>query len=262
MTAKILDRFKLDGAVALVTGGGQGIGEAFCRALGEAGARVAVVDMNLATAEGVAASLAAGNIDAIALRADVTSSADCDKAVAATVSHFGKLTIGVNNAGICQWVDSEAVSDADWRRVMSLNVDGVFYCARAEARVMLPAGYGKIINTASMSGHIVNAPQHQASYNASKAAVLHLTRSLAAEWAPRGVRVNAISPGYTRTRLVDELLATPAGQTMLPRWKALTPMGRMAEVDDLQGALVYLASSASDYVTGTDIVIDGGYCCW
>jgi NAD(P)-dependent dehydrogenase (short-subunit alcohol dehydrogenase family) len=127
---------------------------------------------------------------------------------------------------------------------------------------MLAKGYGKIVNTASMSGHIANQPQHQACYNASKAAVLHLTRSLAAEWAPQGVRVNSISPGYTRTKLVDDLLGTPAGRAMLPRWMALTPLGRMAEVADLQGAVVYLASPASDFVTGADIVVDGGYCCW
>jgi NAD(P)-dependent dehydrogenase (short-subunit alcohol dehydrogenase family) len=127
---------------------------------------------------------------------------------------------------------------------------------------MLEAGYGKIINTASMSGHIVNTPQNQLAYNASKAAVMHLTRTLAAEWAPRGVRVNSISPGYTRTKLVDDLLASPIGQRMLPKWLELTPMGRMVEVTDLQGAVVYLASEASDFMTGHDMIIDGGYCVW
>jgi NAD(P)-dependent dehydrogenase (short-subunit alcohol dehydrogenase family) len=127
---------------------------------------------------------------------------------------------------------------------------------------MLGAGYGTIINTASMSGHIVNTPQNQAAYNASKAGVIHLTRSLAAEWAGRGVRVNSISPGYTRTQLVDDLLQTPEGQLMMPEWMRRTPMGRMAEVTDLQGALVYLASAASDFMTGHDMVIDGGYCLW
>jgi NAD(P)-dependent dehydrogenase (short-subunit alcohol dehydrogenase family) len=113
-----------------------------------------------------------------------------------------------------------------------------------------------------MSGIIVNTPQDQAAYNASKAAVIHLTRSLAAEWAPRGVRVNSISPGYTRTKLVDDLLATPVGKEMMPRWMAMTPISRMAEVTDLQGAVVYLAAEASDFMTGHDLVIDGGYCVW
>jgi NAD(P)-dependent dehydrogenase (short-subunit alcohol dehydrogenase family) len=258
----ILERFKLDGRVALVTGAGQGIGKAYAEALGEAGARVALVDLNLPVAEEAAQALSRRGFDAIALRADVTRSEDVDQTVAKVVQHFGSLTIGVNNAGIGQWTDSEAVKDEDWRRVMAINLDGVFWCARAEARVMLAAGYGKIVNTASMSGHISNTPQNQAAYNASKAGVLHLTRSLAAEWAPRGVRVNSISPGYTRTKLVDDLLATPVGKSMLPKWMALVPMAKMAEVEDLQGALVYLASPASDYVTGSDILIDGGYCSW
>lgn len=258
----ILDRFKLDGTVALVTGGAQGIGLAIAEALGEAGAKIALVDMKLALAEQVAQALAAKGIDAIALQADVTKSTEVDATVARVIDHFGDLTIAANNAGVGTWVDSESISDEEWRRTLSVNLDGVFWCARAEARFMLRKGYGKIINTGSMSGHIVNTPQNQAAYNASKAAVLHLTRSLAAEWAPRGVRVNSVSPGYTRTRLVSDMLSTPAGRTIVPRWMERTPMARMAEVEDLQGAFVYLASRASDYVTGADIVIDGGYCCW
>jgi len=125
---------------------------------------------------------------------------------------------------------------------------------------MIKAGYGKIINTASMSGHIVNWPQRQCAYNASKAAVIHLTRSLAVEWAEYGICVNSISPGYTRTQLVDDLLETTVGREMEPLWLARIPLGKMAEVSDLQGALVYLASELSDYMTGHDMVIDGGYC--
>ena len=127
---------------------------------------------------------------------------------------------------------------------------------------MLPRGYGKIINTASISGHISNTPQNQSAYNSTKAGVLHLTRSLAAEWAPRGVRVNSISPGYTRTKLVDDLLETPVGKKMMPLWMERTPMGKMLDVTDLQGAAVYLASPASDFMTGADMLIDGGYCAW
>jgi NAD(P)-dependent dehydrogenase (short-subunit alcohol dehydrogenase family) len=259
---KILDRFRLDGRVALVTGAARGIGLGFAEALGEAGARVALADANLEAAEDAAHALALAGIEAMALRADVTRSTDVDAMVSAVVQHYGSLAIGVNNAGIGQWVDSEAATDEDWRRVLSVNLDGVFSCARAEARVLLAAGYGKIINTASLSGHVANTPQNQVAYNVSKAGVLHLTRTLAAEWAPRGVRVNSISPGYTRTKLVDDLLATPIGATMLPRWKAMIPMGKMAEVSDLQGAVVYLASPASDYMTGADLLIDGGYSCW
>jgi NAD(P)-dependent dehydrogenase (short-subunit alcohol dehydrogenase family) len=258
----ILDRFRLDGRVALVTGGGQGIGRAFAHALGEAGAGVAVVDLILERAETVAHELSTKGVDALALRADVTQPDSCASMVAAVIDKWGRLTIGVNNAGIGQWVASEEMTEADWDRMIDVNLKGVFLCAQAEARVMLPAGYGKIINTASMSGSIVNMPQKQAAYNASKAGVIHLTRSLAAEWAKSGVRVNAISPGYTRTQLVDDLLATPIGGQMMPEWMRMTPMGRMAEVTDLQGAVVFLAAEVSDFMTGSDILIDGGYCCW
>lgn len=258
----ILERLRLDGRTALVTGGGQGIGRAFCHALAEAGASVAVLDIDGGAAAAVAAELAAKGARSLPVTADVTDPDRVAAAVAQVVSTWGGLTIGVNNAGIGQWVDSEAATPEEWDRVMRVNLDAVFWCAQAEARVMLRAGYGKIVNTASMSAHIANVPQRQAAYNASKAAVLHLTRTLAAEWADRGVRVNSISPGYTRTALVEKLLATPVGKDMMSRWLPLIPQGRFAEVTDLQGALVYLASAASDYATGADIVIDGGYCCW
>ena len=258
----ILERFRLDGRVAFVTGGGQGIGRGIAHALGEAGAVVAVVDVVTARAETVAHELAQKGIDSLALTADVTRPDQVQTMIDRIVDKWGKLTIAVNNAGVGVWADAETVEPAEWRRVIDINLNGVFFCAQAAGRVMLAAGYGKVINTASMSGSIVNTPQNQAAYSASKAGVIHLTRSLAAEWAARGVRVNCISPGYTRTALVDDLLKSPAGQRMLPEWMRLTPMGRMAEVSDLQGAVVYLASPASDYVTGHDLVIDGGYSAW
>jgi NAD(P)-dependent dehydrogenase (short-subunit alcohol dehydrogenase family) len=258
----ILERFRLDGRVALVTGGAQGIGRAFAHALGEAGASVAVVDLNLENAEQVVSELAAKGVSAMALKADVTSAADVQAMIEAVMSRFGSLTIGVNNAGMGQWIAAEDMSEASWDRMLDVNLKGVFLCAQAEAKVMLKTGYGKIINTASMSATISNTPQNQAHYNASKAGVLHLSRSLAAEWASRGVRVNTISPGYTRTKLVEDLLQTPIGQEMLPQWLALTPMGRMAEVTDLQGLVVFLASEVSDFMTGSDVIIDGGYCAW
>lgn len=258
----ILERFRLDGRVALVTGGGQGIGRAFAHALGEAGAAVAVVDLAADYAEKVAAELSQKGIESLALAADVTQAREIQKVIRAITERWGRLTIGVNNAGIGDWTAAEEVSEENWDKIMNLNLRAVYLCAQAEGRIMLEAGYGKIINTASMSGHIVNTPQKQMVYNTSKAGVLHLTRSLAAEWAPRGVRVNSISPGYTRTLLVEQLLATPAGQSMLPEWMKLTPMGKMAEVTDLQGAIVYLAAEASDFMTGHDMIIDGGYCAW
>ncbi|MHA1680005.1 MAG: glucose 1-dehydrogenase [Promethearchaeota archaeon] len=259
----ILDRFKLDGKVALVTGGGQGIGRGFAHALGDAGASVAVVDLVLEKAKSVAGELTKKGVDAVAIKADVTVQDEVNGMVESIVDHYGSLTIAVNNAGLCIWSDVETMAREDWDKIMDLNVTGVFMCSQAEAQVMIGDGYGKIINTASMSGHIVNTPQNQAAYNASKAAVLHLTRSMAIEWAKKGIRVNSISPGYTRTKLVRDLLAAPEGQAVLPIWVGeRTPMGRMAAVTDLQGAVVYLASEASDFMTGHDMVIDGGYCCW
>jgi NAD(P)-dependent dehydrogenase (short-subunit alcohol dehydrogenase family) len=264
MTAdkSILDRFRLDDRVALVTGGANGIGRGFAHALGEAGAKVAIVDIDTEGSETVAHELASKGIEAMTLDIDVTRPELMAGMVERIVDHWGTLTIGVNNAGIAEWHDAETMSVEAWRRIMDLNLDGVFYCAQAEARVMLEAGYGKIINTASMSAHIVNHPQHQAAYNTSKAAVLHLTRSLAAEWATRGVRVNSISPTYTRTKLVENFILEPVGAEKYPTWMERTPMGSMAEVGDLVGAVVYLASEASDFMTGHDVVIDGGYLTW
>lgn len=258
----IVARFQLDGRTALVTGGGSGIGRGFAHALGQAGAKVAVVDMDAQTAEAVAHEIIEDGADAIAVAADVTDPEQVQSAVDRVVDHWDSLVVGVNNAGIAGWFDAETMPADEWRKIMSVNLDAVFYCAQAEARIMLKAGYGKIINTASMSAHISNTPQNQAAYNASKAGVLHLTRSLGAEWAPRGVCVNSISPGYTRTALVDNFIKEPVGAAKYPRWMELTPMGRMAEVSDLVGALVYLASEASDFMTGHDMVIDGGYTAW
>ena len=258
----ILDRFRLDGRAALVTGGGQGIGRAYAHALGEAGAAVAIADLSLETATTVAEELKAKHVDSIAIQVDVTHAGQVQKMVDTVVDTWGQLNIAVNNAGIGQWVDAETMAEADWDKMLNVNLKGVFLCCQAEARVMLATGYGKIINMASMSGHVSNTPQNQAHYNTSKAGVIHLTRSLAAEWAARGVRVNSISAGYTRTQLVDDLLQTPVGKEILPKWMGLTPMNRMGEVTDLQGAVVYLASEASDFMTGSELVIDGGYCAW
>ena len=262
MAQTILEKFRLDGKIALVTGGAQGIGEAYCFALGEAGAKIAVVDINMEKAEETAHRLEEKGITAIAVKADVTSPDDAAGMVKIVANMWGELNIGVNNAGKGAWRDSLDQDFDEWRGVLSLNLDAIFLCAQSEAREMAKKGYGKIINTASMSAYICNTPQNQCAYNASKAGVLHLTRSLAAEWAPKNIMVNSISPGYTKTALIAKRLETPEGKTILSKWLERIPMGRLAVTEDLQGAVVYLASPASDYMTGADLLIDGGYCCW
>ena len=252
----ILDRFSLQGRTALVTGAGRGIGRAYAQALAEAGADVAIVDIDVASAERAAAEIADLGVRSLAIETDVTDAEQVQRTIETILSAWGKLTIGVNNAGIGGWAEAVKMSEQEWDQVVDVNLKGVFLCAQAEGRVMLEAGYGKIVNTASMSASIVNRPQNQVSYNASKAGVVHLSRSMAAEWAARGVRVNCISPGYTRTPLVEQV-----GE-LIPIWLKDIPMGRMAEVTDLQGAVVYLASEASDYVTGHELIVDGGYTCW
>jgi NAD(P)-dependent dehydrogenase (short-subunit alcohol dehydrogenase family) len=213
-------------------------------------------------AESVAQEIIDRKGDAIVVKTDVTDEASVEKMVKTVLGKWGRLTIGVNNAGMSIWSDAETQPKADWDKVITLNLTGVYLCCKHEGKAMIESKYGKIVNTASMSGHIVNTPQNQSGYNASKAGVLHLTRSLAAEWAPGGVRVNSISPGYTRTKLVEDFLKTPPGKAAVPVWMERTPAGKMLDVTDLQGAVVFLSSPASDFMTGADMLIDGGYCAW
>jgi NAD(P)-dependent dehydrogenase (short-subunit alcohol dehydrogenase family) len=246
----ILDLFKLDGKTALVTGAAQGIGFEIAKGLGEAGARVIIADMNPATGEAAASSIG-GSFEPL----NVT---DPD-AVRALAAKLGALDVLVNNAGIVRNVPSEDISDADWEVVMSVNVNGLFWCCREFGRRMLDAGKGSIVSTASMSGLISNHPQPQSGYNASKAAVIHLTRSLAGEWAGRGVRVNAVAPGYTATPMTLLGLETPEWRET---WLKETPMHRLAEPREIAPAVLYLASEASSFVTGHTLVVDGGYTVW
>jgi NAD(P)-dependent dehydrogenase (short-subunit alcohol dehydrogenase family) len=179
--------------------------------------------------------------------------------VRAVVDEWGDLTVAVNNAGLNRNSAAEETPLKEWDQTMDLNLRAVFLGCQAAARVMLPCGYGKIINTASMASLIVPHPQKQAAYNTSKAGVVHLTKSVAAEWADRGVRVNCITPGIVRTALIEE---SNELRPLVDEWLTQIPMGRLAEVTDLQAAVVYLASEASDYVTGHNLVIEGGQTLW
>jgi NAD(P)-dependent dehydrogenase (short-subunit alcohol dehydrogenase family) len=259
MSKAILERFRLDGRVALVTGAGQGIGKAFAAALGEVGAKVAVADLNSTLVAKVADELNARGLQVFPITADVADPQSVETMVKQVLDHFGRLDIAFNNAGINKNSAAEETSLKEWDQTFAVNLRGLFVCCQVEGRHMLKTGYGKIINTASMSSLIVPHPQKQAAYNTSKAGVVALTRSLAAEWADRGVRVNCISPGILRTPLI---LNSPDLAPLVDRWLQDIPMGRLCELEDLQGAAVYLASETSDYMTGHNLVIEGGHTLW
>lgn len=245
--------FSIEGQIAFVTGGGRGIGKVFCKTLAEAGADVVVVDIDPDTASQTAREIEEMGRAALAVKADVTRSEEVDRAVQMSLDRFGRIDILVNNAGICIHENAEDMTDQQWNAVMDVNLKGVFYCCRAVGRVMMRQGGGKIVNVASMSALIVNRPQNQVSYNASKAGVVMLTRSLAVEWAQYGIRVNAISPGYMLTEMTRKV------SHMFPLWEPMVPMKRLGEPEELRGALLFLVSDASSYVTGHNLIVDGGY---
>ncbi|MBB6645694.1 SDR family NAD(P)-dependent oxidoreductase [Halobellus ruber] len=252
----LLERFSLDGEVAVVTGAAQGLGRQMAAGLAEMGADVAIADLNHEKAAEAAAELDGGT-EVIAVETDVTDEASVRGMVETVTERLGPIDVLVNNAGIVENGPAEGTSLESWRRVLSVNLDGVFLCAKHVGRRMLDRGRGRIVNVSSMSAFDVNVPQKQASYNATKAGVSMLTKSLAVEWADRGVRVNAIAPGYMRTDLVDEVLAN--NPEMEETWTENTPLGRLGRPEELRELVVYLASEASSYMTGTTVVMDGGY---
>ncbi len=255
----ILEKMSLKGKIAFVTGGARGIGKNIAIALSEAGAKVAVVDVDIAEAEKTAAAIRDTGAECIAVQADVTDQAQVNFMVAKVVETFGKLDIAFCNAGICMNIPASEMTPEQWNRVISINLTGVFLTAQAAGKQMiLQGGGGSIVNTASMSGHIVNVPQPQCSYNASKAGVIQLTKSLAVEWAEHGVRVNCISPGYIGTELT---LASPTLKPLIEKWNQVAPLHRLGRPEELQAVAVYLAGDASSFTTGSDFVVDGAFTC-
>lgn len=250
----------LTGKVALVTGAGQGIGLEIARTLAKSGANVVVADMNAETGRQAVSELESLGVKAIFLEVNVADPDSVDAMAASAIEHFGQVDILVNNAGIVKNVPAEDFSNEDWLRIIDVNVNGVYWCSRALGRHMLERGSGVIVNIASMSGMVVNKPQPQSSYNVSKAAVIMMTKSLAAEWARRGVRVNSVSPGYIGTELVKNVLAQSDEWREI--WTEMTPVGHIGEPLDVAHAVLFLASDASKFATGSNLVVDGGYTAW
>jgi NAD(P)-dependent dehydrogenase (short-subunit alcohol dehydrogenase family) len=255
-----LEKFKLPGKTAIVTGAGQGIGLACAEALGEAGARVIVADRDVALAKSATAELTGKGFQAEMAEMDVTDSKGVTELADELVARHGRVDILVNNAGIARSeTPAETVTDEHWLNVLDVNLNGTFWCCRAFGKHMLAAKGGTIVNVGSMSGFIVNKPQEQSYYNASKAAVHHLTKSLAAEWGARGVRVNAVAPTYIDTPLNAFVKSNPK---MWDAWVGGTPMGRLGQVEEIASVVLFLASDAASLMTGSIVLVDGGYTCW
>jgi NAD(P)-dependent dehydrogenase (short-subunit alcohol dehydrogenase family) len=250
--------FQLDGKTALITGGASGIGRAVGTVVAEYGANIGLVDLPTADFTSAIATIEAVGGRAIAVPADVTDVDSMTAAVARIEDELGPLTLAVNAAGIANAAPAEEMDLAMWQRLYDVDVTGVFISCQAEARAMLAHGEGSIVNIASMSGSIANRGLTQAHYNSAKAAVIHLSKSLAAEWATRGVRVNALSPGYTMTPMNSR----PEVAEQVAVFASETPMQRTAEPEEMAGPAVFLLSPAASFLTGHDLIVDGGFTIW
>jgi len=257
----IKELFNFGGRKAVVTGGGGGIGSAISSGFAEFGVDIALVDLNAESMEAVKGELVRRfSVNVLAVPADVCNLEQVEVAINKIIADFGHIDILVNCHGIGQWCLAEEMDTKDWDRMIDVNLKGVFLMCQAVGRHMIKRKYGRVINIASMSGTIVNKPQPQAHYNASKAGVIMLTKSLAAEWAKYNIDVNSISPGYTLTPLVENLLRSKPEYA--DYWKPLIPLGRFAKPMDVVGPVIFLASEAASYITGHDLVVDGGYTVW
>jgi NAD(P)-dependent dehydrogenase (short-subunit alcohol dehydrogenase family) len=255
-----LEKHRLDDRVAVVTGGGRAIGLACSHALAEAGAHVVIADSDAKVAKEGQSELAGLGLKVETVDMDVTDSKRVRKVADELNARLGHVDIVVNNAGIARsGTPAETVEDEHWLNVNDVNYNGLFWCCRDFGRHMISRKSGSIVNIGSMSGFIVNRPQKQAYYNASKAAVHHLTKSLAAEWAEYGVRVNAVAPTYIDTPLVHTVKGV---EKLMPDWLRDTPMGRLGRTDEIASVVAFLASDAASLMTGSIVLADGGFTCW
>ena len=253
----ILDKFSLRGKVAIVTGGNRGVGRAIALGFAEAGAAVAVVARDEKKSEETLAELRDRGAKAIAVTANVAQRSDLEAMLVTVTDELGPVDVLVNNAGIGFHADALTLDDSDWRRVFETNLDAVWMASQIVGRQMVARKAGSIINSGSISGLIVNRPQWHSPYGISKAAVHHLTKSLAAEWANEGVRVNAIAPGYVKTEI-----ANTEYEDYRHYWRDEVPMQRYASPDEIAPIALLLASDAGSFITGSVFVVDGGYTLW
>lgn len=255
----VLEDFDLSGKTAVVTGGARGLGKAMAKGLAEAGADIAIPDLQIDLARKTADELEEIGTSTMAIHADVTDDQSVKEMAKKVTEKWNSIDILINNAGICRNVPAKDMSEKEWDEVIEVNLKGVFLCAREVGKRMIESDHGgSVINISSMSGFIVNYPQPQISYNASKAGVTMITKSLASEWAKHDIRVNEIAPGYMATEMTKKYTSTHPEETE-KYWIEPTPMKRLGEPRELAGAAVYLASDASSFMTGSTLTIDGGY---
>lgn len=250
----IYDKLDQKGKTVIVTGGYRGIGLGIVRSFAAAGADIAICGRNTEAGEKVAGELRADHVNCRFYTVDITDCTQIEKFVESVIRDFGKIDVLVNNAGITDHTPAENISERQYDHLMNTNVRGTFFMSTAVGRHMMENGIkGSIVMVASMSAYLANIPQKQLTYNMSKAAICSMTQCLAVEWAGHRIRVNAVCPGYIQTEMVMEDLA--------PTWRSMTPMGHFGEVDDVGAAVLFLASDASAYMTGSRVIMDGGYSC-
>jgi NAD(P)-dependent dehydrogenase (short-subunit alcohol dehydrogenase family) len=251
-----VDPFRLEGCVAIVTGGANGIGRATCLALAAAGATVAVADLDAPAAGAVVAEIERAGGAAAAFAFDVSCERPVEANLAQVIARWGRLDILVNNAGTALRRPAVDLPLEDWNKVVAVNQTGVFLCSRAAAKRMIPQGKGAIVNTASIMGLSGGGLYPNISYQTTKGAIVNLTRALAVEWAPHGIRVNAVAPTYVRTNFIKPLLDQPE---LVARIEAMTPLRRLAEPEEVAAAILFLASPAASMITGHTLPVDGGF---